>query len=267
MAVARHYYCGAKVDSNDDRDRKKVYIKAEAPTGSRKPTVDLRGYIHMVYNQGELSSCTANALCAAYALDLVKQPGFDYFNPSRLFLYYNTRDYEGTTQTDDGASIRDTIKALNRKGVCKEADWPYETSKFHSKPPCRCYDSAQGNNLYKYERLTHWQDIDQLKACLMVDNCPFVFGFKVYDSFYSIKRDGKMPIPSHQEKTGKGHVGRHAVVAVGYNDHTRCITVLNSWGEEWGDGGYFYMPYSFITDFDMCFGFWKITFAFEKGKP
>ena len=50
MAVARRYYCGAKVDSNDDRDYKKVYIRAEAPTGPRKPMVDLRGYIHKVYN-------------------------------------------------------------------------------------------------------------------------------------------------------------------------------------------------------------------------
>ena len=144
---------------------------------------------------------------------------------------------------------------MNRKGVCKESYWPYEIQKFRTRPPSWCYDAAQGNNLCKYERLN--QDIDQLKACLRVDNCPFVFGFKVYDSIFAIKQDGKM----------SGYVGGHAVVAVGYNDYTKCITVLNSWGEGWGDRGYFYMPYDFITDSNMCFDFWKITFACEKGKP
>ena len=87
------YYCGTKPDSYDHRDYKKIYTLAETAAWPQSNTVDLRRYIRLVYDQGELS---ANALCAAYAMDLEKQPGFDYFNPSRLFLYYNTRDYEGT---------------------------------------------------------------------------------------------------------------------------------------------------------------------------
>ena len=55
----------------------------------------------------------------------------------------------------------------------------------------------------------------------------------------------------------------HAVMAVGYDDKNRQVTVLNSWGEDWGDEGYFYMPYDFITDSDVCFDFWKISFANE----
>ena len=160
-------------------------------------------------------------LWAAYGLDLKKQSqtligGYSYFNPSRLFLYYNTREYEGTTQQDSGASIRDTVKALNRKGVCKEEDWPYNVWRFKTKPPQRCYDAAQGNNLCKYERLR--QDVDQLRACLN-DNCPFIFGFHIYGDFSGTQSQYNGGMSMHK------YEGSHAVVAVGYNDDKKYFIV------------------------------------------
>ena len=262
MAVVRYY--GAKPDKPDDRDFRKKYKQHEIPSDLN---VDLSVYVDHVYNQGDLGSCTANALCAAYGLDLVKQSqtttgGFSYFNPSRLFLYYNTRKREGNQSKDSGASIREALKAMNCKGVCKESDWPYDISKFKEKPPRSCYKAAAGNTLCKYERLD--QDIDQFRACLK-DNCPFVFGFKVYKSFIDSK-NGYMPMPSAQE-LHQTPDGQHAVVAVGYDDSRRSFKVLNSWGSTWGDNGYFYMPYEFISNSSFCFDFWKISFACERGKP
>ena len=267
MAVV-HYCYGARPDKPDYRDHRKKYEQHEVPSMRNHPNVDLSVYVDHVYDQGDLESCTANALCAAYGLDLVKQSqtttgGFSYFNPSRLFLYYNTREREGTQSENIGASIRDAVKAMNCKGVCKESDWPYVdlVKRFKKKPPRSCYKAAVGNNLCKYERLD--QDIDQFRACLK-DNCPFVFGFKVYSSFIDSK-NGYMPMPSVWE-LDEPH-GRHAVLAVGYDDYMRCIKVLNSWGPRWGDNGYFYMPYEFISNSSLCFDFWKISFACEQGKP
>ncbi len=266
MSVVRYY--GAKPDTYDHRDHKKEYSQAEIPSKWHHPTADLSEYVDHVYDQQDLGSCTANAFCGAYALDLVKQSrtlsgGYYYFDPSRLFLYYNTREREGHVKYDSGACIRETAKAMNCKGVCKESDWPYVVSKFKTKPSQSYYDAAQGNNLCKYERLN--QDIDHLRACLKNDKCPFVFGFKVYDSFHG-QINGNMPMPSAWERRNES-VGRHAVVAVGYDDSKRRVKILNSWGSRWGDNGYFYMPYDFITDSDLCFDFWKITFACERGKP
>ena len=267
MDVVRYY--GAKQDTPDYRDYSKTYSQHEIPSWLL-PTADLRKYVNRVYDQGQLSSCTANALCGAYALNLQKQSvtlskGFQYFNPSRLFLYYNTRDYEGTTDRDSGASIRETIKALNRKGVCDESNWPYNIKKYATKPPMSCYQSAQGNTLCKYERLS--QNIDQFRACLN-DNCPFVFGFKVYNSFHNSSNGlyGSTSTPTRREMLAQP-LGLHAVMAVGYNDTERRIIVANSWGPGWGDNGYFHMPYDFITNPELCCDFWKITFACQRGKP
>ena len=267
MAAVQLYYYGAIEDRYDEDDRIKVYKDSEIP---RHPSVDLREYVVRVYDQGHLHSCTANVLCAAYSLDLKKQEltlgncCYFVFNPSRLFLYYNTREREGETRRDLGASIRECVKALNCKGVCKESDWPYDISHYDTNPPPRCYESAEGNTLCEYKRLN--QDIDQLRACLK-DDCPFVFGFRVYQSFHDRANShaGMMSMPTDYEISSHP-LGKHAAVAVGYDDRNRRIIVLNSWGRDWGNNGYFFMPYDFIIDSKMCFDFWKITFAYKRGK-
>lgn len=260
MFVVRYY--GAKPDSHDYRDCKKQYRQIPSVHHS---LVDLRQYLDHVYTQGKLHSCTANALCSALRLDLKKQ-GYEDLDPSRLFLYYNAREREGATFCDAGASIRDALKALNRAGVCEEPSWPYVTTKFSEKPPKRCYEAtARGHTLCKYERLS--QDIDQFRACLL-EGCPFVFGFKVYNSFHSACNQdfGEMPLPSFEEKLFNP-VGMLTVIAVGYDDQRRRVIVANSWGSGWGDKGYFYMPYDFISNYKMCFDFWKISFVYETESP
>ena len=204
-------YFGCKPDPIDHRDRRKVY--GMVPSSLQYPTVDLRQYVTGIYNQGQLNSCTANAVCSAYKLDLKKESmtrgsgKCATLDPSRLFLYHNTREKE-----DNGTSIRDTIKSI-AQGVCKETTWPYYDIRFQERPPQMAYREATGNNniVSEYERLH--VDVDQFRACLK-DDCPFVFGFTVFESFLSIDNPrGAMPMPKPNEDSHSGH----AVVAVGYD--------------------------------------------------
>jgi C1A family cysteine protease len=252
-------YLGCIRDCDDPRDKKKVYDKIPS-----SPQHDLRQYVTGIYAQGDLRSCTANAVCAAYRMDLKKESmtggsGVDpVFDPSRLFLYYNTRRIEGHVLKDSGASIRDTVKSINAVGVCKEVTWPYLETLFNQKPPPTAYKEANGNIVYIYEQLD--LDVNQFRACLK-DNCPFVFGFNVFESFGDTRSNGgRMPLP----ETNEAKVGEHAVVAVGYDDRSRHFTILNSGGEDWGDKGYFYMPYEFISNPKWCHDFWKITFVKQR---
>jgi hypothetical protein len=54
-------------------------------------------------------------------------------------------------------------------------------------------------------------------------------------------------------------MGGHAVAIVGYDDATETYLIRNSWGEGWGDGGYFHMPYSYLECDQLAFEFWTIT--------
>jgi C1A family cysteine protease len=85
---------------------------------------------------------------------------------------------------------------------------------------------------------------------------PFVFGFTVYEGFESatVAKSGKLDLPTQSEKT----VGGHAVLAVGYDDATQRFIVQNSWGENWGQKGFFTIPYAYINDPDLAEDFWTI---------
>ena len=96
--------------------------------------VDLSAKMPPVYDQGQLGSCTANAIGAAFEFEQMKQQQKD-FMPSRLFIYYNERAIEGTIDSDSGAMIRDGIKSVAKIGVCPEDTWPYDIARFTEKPP------------------------------------------------------------------------------------------------------------------------------------
>lgn len=103
--------------------------------------VDLRSMCSPVENQGNLGSCTGNAL--AGALEFLEQKDrVPFVDVSRLFIYYNERTLEGSVKSDSGAMIRDGIKTLRHQGVCSEKKWPYIISKFAMKPSPACYKEA-----------------------------------------------------------------------------------------------------------------------------
>jgi C1A family cysteine protease len=206
-----------------------------------------------VYDQGQLGSCTANAIGAAFEFGLLKQKAQD-FMPSRLFIYYNERVMEGTVDTDSGAMIRDGIKSVSKQGVCHEDDWKYDISQFAQKPPENCYTEAEKHQVSSYQRVT--RVLNQMKGCL-AHGYPFVFGFSVYESFESdaVARTGVVPMPDIAREQ---LLGGHAVLAVGYDDADQRFLVRNSWGEGWGDGGYFTIPYAYLTDRSLASDFWAI---------
>src|SRR5438445_13260812 len=123
-------------------DQRDLVYSAPAPFIMALPTaVDLRPQCPPVYDQGQLGSCTGNAIAGAIEFERLKQKLTD-FVPSRLFIYYNERVIEGTVRSDSGAQIRDGIKSVASQGVCPETEWPYDITKFEQKPPSKAYADA-----------------------------------------------------------------------------------------------------------------------------
>jgi len=230
-----------------------VYSAPMRILGALPPSVGLRPVCPPVVDQGELGSCTANAIAVALQFDQMKQKLADVFLPSRLFIYYNERVMEGTVNEDAGAMIRDGIKSVSKEGAPHETLWPYVIAKFKTKPSAAAYKDALKHRAVLYQRLT--QTIDQLKGCLSA-GYPFVFGFSVYESFetQAVAKTGKVPMPKPKEKL----LGGHAVLAVGYDDSLKRFEVQNSWGTGWGDKGYFTIPYDYLTDSNLADDFWTI---------
>jgi C1A family cysteine protease len=219
-------------------------------------SVDLRitGKFPPVFDQKSLNSCTANSISAALFFDMNKQEVPDVFTPSRLFIYYNERDLEGKIDNNAPVSMKDCIKTISENGYCAEQAWPYDVQKFDQKPPSNEYDFAKDHKAVKTHKLPF--NLDHLKGCLH-DGLPFVFGFKVYESFESPETHstGVVTLPKPNEKK----VGGHAVIAIGYDDAKKHIIFRNSFGPSWGDNGHGFMPYDYIASLDkLAFDFWVV---------
>jgi C1A family cysteine protease len=236
-------------DRPDHRDR--LYSAIAKPPKKLPVSVDLRPLCSGVENQGELGSCTANALVGNLEF-LEKKAAKPATNLSRLFVYYNERALEGTINEDSGAAIRDGVKTLVKLGVCTEKRWPYVIAKFTAKPPVGCFTEALKHQVLSYHRIL---SLLEMRRCL-AEGFPFVFGFTVYDRFESpeVEKTGVLDLPGPDE----GTLGGHAVLAVGYDDAARRFTVRNSWGKDWGLGGYFTMPYAYLEDRNLSDDYWTL---------
>jgi C1A family cysteine protease len=237
-------------DLPDRRDH--FYAAPPEMAGALPPQADLRTQCPSVYDQGQLGSCTANAIAGAIEFDRLKQKISD-FTPSRLFIYYNERVIEHTIDSDSGAQIRDGIKSVAKQGDCPETEWPYVISKFKTKPPKNCYADALKYKAVSYQRVT--QTLSQINGCI-ASGWPFVFGFTVYESFESaqVAKSGHASLP----KSSESAIGGHAVVAVGYDDAKQWFIIRNSWGNSWGMKGYFTLPYAYLTDENLASDFLTI---------
>jgi C1A family cysteine protease len=215
--------------------------------------VDLRPSCPPVVDQGQLGSCTGNAIANAHLFDQMKQKLASPFLPARLFIYYNERVIEGTVASDSGAQIRDGIKTIAQQGVCPEKMWVYNISKFTKKPLTKCYQEALKHTAVSYQRVL--QSAAQMKGCL-AGGYPIVIGFTVYESFESaaVAKSGVVAMPA----TGETVVGGHCVLIVGYDDSTQRFTCMNSWSTTWGQKGFFTIPYAYLTDSNLASDFWTV---------
>ena len=241
---------GWKPQLLDHRDLK---WRAPLSIGALPESVDLRSspFTPPVYDQGDIGSCTGNSTAACVQF-LRRKESLPDFTPARLFLYWNGRNYEGSTGTDSGAMLRDVIKGVNQYGAPSEDEWPYNDADVLTQPPQNVYDDAKKDVALMYEAIvpTVWN----LRAALTT-GVPFVFGFTVYESFESpqVASTGVAPMPSADDTP----IGGHAVAAWGYDNDQRTFLVRNSWGPNWGMGGYFTLPYDYITT--LAADFWQIN--------
>jgi hypothetical protein len=246
-AIDRKLTC--KRDRIDHRDW--ILQLSPSPQLQATTSVDLRAQCPAIVDQGNLGSCVSNGVGFNIQYIQTKNAMLHQFMSSRLYIYYNTRVIEQTVNEDSGTTIRDALTAVTKQGTCPETLWPYNISQFAVKPSSQSYLSGAMHTVKSYLRVQ--LDLTQMKQCL-ANGYPFVFGILLYQSFYSVGSDGLVAVP----KGGEFLLGGHCMACVGYNDTTQRFIVRNSWGTTWGDQGYCYIPYSYMTDANNVFDLWTI---------
>lgn len=235
-------------DVADPRDRP-FHLSSIAP--DTPTSLDLSSRLPSVWFQGGLGSCTSNA-CSGLLAYL--HPGFV---PSRLALYYETRELEGTEDRDAGSQIRDAMKVMQKQGVVNEDLWPYDETQFNVEPVNDGADPA--HTIINYSRLNTNQDF---LDCLSM-YYPFVLSIELPDYFDKTAGiSGILINPTSKLDS----LGLHAMLAVGFDrnfyenpvflssDLARSeveetmFLIRNSWGSWWGKDGHFWLPASWLTN-------------------
>jgi C1A family cysteine protease len=208
-----------------------------------------------IIDQGNLGSCTANA----FYYTIMKQTN-DKVPISRLYLYANCRCIDNTPlNQDDGTTVRTVCKAILNYGACLETVYPYITNNYANLPSLLSYQSAKRFKTFTYIFIQ--QNLASIKSALTTYKTPIVFGFMVYTSFMSsaVAATGIVPMP---DTTREQLEGGHCVTIVGYNDANQRFTCANSWGTSWGNKGYFYLPYNYVTNPNLASDFCVTTFIY-----
>ena len=243
VSIPKYHWTRDKVDTRDH--------PYNLTNSVQPPVVDLRQYCSAIEDQGQLGSCTGQAI--AGAIELLDKKNGRNLDVSRLFIYYYERLLEGTVNYDNGAYIRDGIRVTYNYGAPLESLWPYNISKFRSKPTTTAIADAARRKVTSYQRANDFNAVVDALA----NGYPVVVGFSVYSSFESnsVATTGVMPYPNTSTEQ---LLGGHAVLLVGYNKNSNTFIARNSWGANWGDRGYFYMPFQVIQNTSMSSDFWVI---------
>jgi C1A family cysteine protease len=210
-----------------------------------------------VEDQEALGSCTAHSVVAMMEYMMLRA-SVRHFDLSRLFLYKTTRKLLGWTG-DTGAYLRSTLQAAATFGVPPERYWDYDIELFEEEPEAFHYSFAAGFQALNYLRIdragTGRDARALLKRCIEA-GLVAAFGFPVYSSMSS---DGDVPFPTYADNLEGGH----AVLAVGYDDDypiggdVGAIIFQNSWGEDWGFGGYGFIPYRYFDE-ELAVDIWTV---------
>ncbi len=268
--IASHPKVKPIIKRLDERFKALKIKKLQAPPNS----IDLRQWCSSIENQGALGSCTAHA--AVGVVEYFQRRSFGkHIDGSRLFVYKTTRNLIGATG-DSGAWLRNTMGALVLCGVPNESYWPYTdvTPDFDQEPPQFIY--AIADNYEAIEYFAHdplgmnipRQDVLNSVKTYLVKGIPSMFGFWGYASFDFGDKPGHIPLPTDNELAGDPEWG-HAIVAVGYDDNLKitntvsnkstkgALLIRNSWGLNWGQSGYGWMPYDYVLK-NIALDFWSM---------
>ncbi len=201
--------------------------------------VDLEPLCTPVSDQLRLSSCVANAAADAFELCTAVE-GAVPEEISRLQIYYNGRSRmsddgeHNLVDRDEGMYIRAAFDAMRILGVCPEKMWPYKPENVGKRPPVSTFWYSLKHKIEAYFRITSQPAPDMLEQfrLALLSRHPVVFAVPVTDAFREGSPSSPIPAPRASERVH----GMHAIVAVGYQDG--LVKIRNSWGRDWGRGGY-----------------------------
>lgn len=202
------------------------------------PSVDLRSSIDTVYDQSNTGACGPHSL--VNALDTMFDNAGHSKRFSRSWLYWFIRVWQGLPGADIGSTYESIKITLKENGIEYEEKWPWDNV---GRAPLYTVGSIKTAG-YSPVQFMFPNDIKRL-LCM---GYPVIYRFKPNQDFmYGQNTRFNKNWKTHTWDITGDPVGDHYVCIQGYDDETQRFLVENSWGPDWGDGGFFGLPYDFFN--------------------
>lgn len=247
------YGLGLVPDPPDERD---FLLSSFLPLAATVPErFSIRNTMTPCKNQGSLGSCVA----FSFAGMKEKFDSEEYqkeMDLSEQYLHNKCKETDGFPN-EEGTTPRTALSILTKNGICEELYFPYEERyPTVNTPSQEAEKNATNYKIATYARVA--TDVESIKQALY-QNGPVSCGVNIYDSFYSSRVNGGF-VP---EASGRLH-GGHCMVVVGWDDQKQWsnyqgfLEIRNSWGSDWGDNGYVWMPYTVYNNIQLAHN-WTIV--------
>ena len=201
-------------------------------------SVDLRRDFSSIRNQKHQGACSSFSLVSVIEF-FMRRAFKKQTDLSEAFVYYNARELNNKTNEDSGSTFQDVIQSMRDKGVCLEALCPYNPDVYDEQPSENAYSDAESRKVTEAKNVR--LQVEDIKSAL-AKGYPVVISIRVFDRFVK-NVSGFVDIPSESELKEDEN---HAMVVCGYSDSEGYFIVRNSWGTEFGDNGYCYLPYDYF---------------------
>lgn len=199
--------------------------------------IDLRSELGPIRNQGPF-----RGTCLAFAVTAAHEHHRSDFSPLSVeMLYWGAKRMDGDTKS--GTTIRSADQALRRWGQPAEDLWAYDTVRDDQhadyQPSAIAIDPA-ACHLGSLD--LHSIDVATITG-LLENRTVTVIGIPTWRGL-SRPIKGRLTNPSPADLDGF----HHALVIVGYRSDTNELLLRNSWGTSWGENGYAWISFNFLTD-------------------
>jgi Papain family cysteine protease/Domain of unknown function (DUF4384) len=210
-------------------------------------------------NQGEYGTCVAFA--AAYAMRTIlwakeynvtdkAKINSMAFSPS--FVYESIKN-DGDIDCQGGSNPINACELMKSLGVSLLKSVPYDNCateiEFEDLLEAQDYVISDYQTLWDWDLATPEDKINSTKKALS-EGYPVLLGTQVPESFYS---PGEVWHSAETDGGPSGKHGLHAMCVVGYDDTKAggCFRVMNSWTNEWADGGFVWIPYTEYGNYSL----------------
>lgn len=252
--TSRRFYTGDLTDESEFNKIARSPERALRDLNNIPASFSLKAYAPIPGDQGKAGTCVAwsssyAARTISYCIQhLITDPAqikAVSFSPN--FIYYYVKQ-PGDQDCTGGAKVEMAMKVLMQRGDVLLTE---NVNDCATKIESQIDTTAKTYSIKAYSALTNTfgritkNEVLAIKRGI-AEKKPVIFSLKCFKSLFDVGKEAVW-----RKKENDSIVANHAMCIVGFDDNKEggAFEVMNSWGTEWGDKGFFWLPYNMLEQY------------------